>query len=137
MNNIACSLFMLVLFWQFTLNLHFWCKCGANLMHIFLKEIGSRTAPFIGAFLDELSQQHQHQRPKKKHPNQYQTCTFLVQIKCNFNAYLGWVFVVNLISWAQLDSRNKNRSKTRLSASWGKNKDIISQLLKHNKKEIL
>ena len=31
---------------------------GANLMHLFIKEVGAGTAPSTGAFWDDFSEQH-------------------------------------------------------------------------------
>ena len=44
--------------------------------------IYSEKAPFDGAIWDELSQLHYHQSIKKN--------TFLMQIRCRFNANLSW-----------------------------------------------
>ena len=47
------------------------------------------TALFDGAIKHEFSEQHKHLRTKKA-PYSVQICTFLIQIKCKFNAHFDW-----------------------------------------------
>ena len=48
-------------------------------------------APFNSAIWDEVSSQTQHQSIKRHH-NECPICTFLVQIRCRYNAHFSWVY---------------------------------------------
>ena len=58
-------------------------------MQNFIKEMGTRTKTFHGAFWDEFCEQHQHQSTKKVTRVNNQLALFGA-IRCKFNKHFAW-----------------------------------------------